>query len=164
MEQYDHFKYGEHIARHLKPISHTDKNPKFFPAFGLEDLYQFDEKLSSVTGTILIAVDGLESNSDDNGADSLNDHHSYSFIIARNTDSDRSATITAAAKDCSVLAKQIRNLLFHAPNLADTIERKTEITGIGPIGDNFYGVILTFTLRTPEDFFIDQTFWNDGVL
>lgn len=164
MEQYNHFEYGEHIARHLKQISHTDKKPKFFTAFGLEDLYQFEEKLSGVTGTILIAIDGLESNSDDNGADSLNDHHTYSFIIARNTDSDRSETITVAAKDCSVLAKQIRNLLFHTPELIDTIERKTEITGIGPIGDNFYGVILTFSLRIPETFFIDQTFWNDGIL
>lgn len=164
MEQYDHFKYGEHIARHLKPISHTDNKPKFFTAFGLEDLYRMDEKLSSVTGTILIAVDGLEANSDDNGADSLNDRHTYSFIIARNTDSDRSETITTAAKECSVLAKQIRNYLFHAPELTDTIERKTEITGIGPIGDNFYGVILTFSFLTPENFFIDQTFWNDGLL
>lgn len=161
MEIYNHFYYGESLARCLKDIAHTDNHPRFFTAFGIEDLYNFDDKLSSVTGTILIAVDGLESDSTDNGFDSINDRRTYSFIVARNTANDRPATITAAAEQCRVLAKQIRNYLFQKAELQGIIDRNTQITGIGPIGDNFYGVILTFSLSEPEEFFIDANYWEE---
>ena len=161
MDTYNHFTYGETIARRLKPIAHTDARPRFFTAFGLEDLYNFDDKLSSVTGTILIAVDGYESDSSDNGFDSLNDRRTYSFIVARNTVNDRPDTITQAVQQCRPLAKQIRNHLFHQKELKSIIDRNTQITGIGPIGDNFFGVVLTFYLTESEDFYIDATYWEE---
>lgn len=161
MEPYNHFTYGELIARRLKAISHTDDRPRFFTAFGIEDLYNFDDKLSSVTGTILIAVDGHESDSTDNGFDSLYDRRSYSYIVARNTINDRPETINQAADQCRLLAKQIRNRLFNEQCLKSVIDRNTQITGIGPIGDNFYGVILSFALNENEDFYIDPTYWKE---
>ena len=56
--EYDHFAYGEALASSFKDISHTSDKRRFFTAFGLEDLTNLDDQLSSVTGTILIAVDG----------------------------------------------------------------------------------------------------------
>ena len=85
--EYDHFAYGEALASSLKDISHTPQRRRFFTAFGLEDLTNLDDNLSSVTGTILIAVDGCESDSEDNGADAINDKQVYSFIVAQNTNS-----------------------------------------------------------------------------
>lgn len=161
METYNHFTYCETLARRLKAIAHTDDRSRFFTAFGIEDLYNFDDKLSSVVGTILIAVDGHESDSTDNGADTLTDHRAYSIIIARNTINDRPHTISQAAEHARVLAKQIRNKLLNEPHLQGIIDRGTQITGIGPIGDNFYGVILTFSLSEPEEFIIDQTYWEE---
>lgn len=161
MESYNHFTYGESIARKLKDIGHTDERQRFFTAFGLEDLYNFDDKLSSVTGTVLIAVDGCESDSSDNGYDSLNDRTTYSFIVARNTISDRPQTRDQAVARCRVLAKQIRNCLLNEPELKQFIDRSTQFTGIGPIGDNFYGVVLTFALIEQEEFFVDPIFWEE---
>lgn len=161
MDTYNHFAYGENLARRLKAIAHTDNRPRFFTAFGLEDLYNFDDKLSSVTGTILIAVDGHESDSTDNGYDSLNDRRTYSYIVARNTVNDRPTTINQAAEQCRILAKQIRNRLFNEESLKKIIDLNTQITGIGPIGDNFYGVILTFSLTEPEEFYIDASYWEE---
>ncbi|WP_291528604.1 hypothetical protein [Bacteroides sp. UBA939] len=157
---YNHFEYGKQLAIQLKPISHTEAKPRFFEAFGLEDLFNLDDKLSSVTGMILVAVDGYESDSQDNGADSLNDTLQFTFIVARNTISDRPQTITAAFKECRIVCKQIRNKLFHDPKLLSIINRSTQINGIGPIGDNFYGCMITFSIQEGEDFFIDETFWN----
>lgn len=161
MESYNHFIYGESIARKLKDIGHTDERQRFFTAFGLEDLYNFDDKLSSVTGTVLIAVDGCESDSSDNGYDSLNDRTTYSFIVARNTISDRPQTIDQSVACCRILAKQIRNRLLNDPELKQLIDRSTQITGIGPVGDNFYGVVLTYHITEPEVFFVDPIFWKE---
>ena len=160
MEIYDHFATGETFATQLKGITHTSEHPRFFTAFGIEDLYDFEDKLSSVSGTILIAIDGNESDTNDNCADSLIDRAAYSFVVARNTNSDRTVTILQTVRECKLIAKQIRNRLFLTPSLQGIIDHATQITGIGPIGDNFYGVILTFYLDTPEDYFIDINYWN----
>lgn len=161
MCSYNHFDYGAQLAIKLKPISHTPEKPRFFEAFGLEDLFNLTDKLSSVTGIILIAVDGYESDSRDNGSDGLNDTLQYAFIVARNTVADRPQTITAAFAECRTLCKQIRNHLLNDANLATIIDRNTQINGIGPIGDNFYGCMLSLSIQQCEDFFIDPTFWNE---
>lgn len=161
MDIYNHFEYGKQLAIKLKPISHTPENPRFFEAFGLEDLFNLDDKLSSVTGMILIAVNGYESDSQDNGADSLNDTIQYGFIVARNTIADRPETITTAFEECRIVCKQIRNALFQDRQLSTVINRSTQINGIGPIGDNFYGCMITFSIQENEDFCIDETFWNE---
>lgn len=161
MEIYDHFTVGETLATHLRDIAHTPKHPRFFTAFGIEDLYDFEDRLSCVSGTILIAIDSNESDTTDNRADSLIDRAAYSFVVARNTNSDRTATIQEAVRQCKLIAKQIRNRLFLTPSLQGIIDHDTQITGIGPIGDNYYGVILTFYLDTPESYFIDPNYWKE---
>lgn len=161
MCSYEHFKYGEQLAIRLKPISHIPEKPRFFEAFGLEDLFNLDDKISSITGTILIAVDGYESDSKDNGADGLNDTMQYAFIVARNTIADRPQTITTAFRECRKICKQIRNHLLQDHTLANFIDRDTQINGIGPIGDNFYGCLLSFSMEESEDLTIDSTFWNE---
>lgn len=157
---YDHFTYGEALASSLKEISHTAEKKRFFTAFGLEDLLNFNDNLSSVTGTILIAVDSQESESKDNGADGLNDKQVYSFIVAKNTISGKPSTINHATKQCKLICKQIRNKLLSDPTLDGYIDRNTEINGIGPIGDNFYGTALTFFLNVPENFIVDENFFQ----
>lgn len=82
MEQYSHYEYGELLANKLKPISHTPEHPHFFTAFGFEDLFGFEDKLSNVTGMVLIAVDGMESESSDNNGDGLTDRNAI-FIHRR---------------------------------------------------------------------------------
>ena len=160
MDIYNHFDYGEQLAIRLKPIVHTPEKPRYFKAFGLEDLFTFDDKLSSVSGTILVAVDGYESESKDNGADGLTDRQQYAFIVARNTVSDRPDTLASAFRECRKICKQIRNALLQDTQLSSIIDRDTQINGIGPIGDNFYGCLLSFSMRESEDFLLDETFWN----
>ena len=161
MEIYNHFEYGKTLAIRLKPIAHTPEKPRFFTAFGLEDLYNFNDKLSSVSGMILIAVDGCESESKRNEADALNNNDMFSFIVAQNTVSDRPETINQAAKECKAVAKQIRNCILQDPDISEHIADTIQFNGMGPIGDNFYGVVLTFSLAQPETYFIDQTYWED---
>lgn len=160
METYNHFDYCEQMAMQLKAIGHTRHKPRYFKANGLEDLYNFDDKLSSVRGTILIAIDGYESSSTNNGADALTDTLQYSIILAQNTNSNRPESIDSAFVHCRQLAKQVRNRLLNDPELAEIIDRNTQINGIGPIGDNYYGVILSFSCSEAEEYFVDESYWS----
>ena len=133
--EYDHFAYGEALASSLKDISHSPQKKRFFTAFGLEDLTDLNDSLSSVDGNILIAVDGCESDSEDNGADALNDKQVYSFIVAQSTVSGNPNSINQAAKQCKCICKQIRNKLLKE---VEYVDRNTQINGIGD------GILLTF--------------------
>lgn len=158
--EYNHFQYGAILATSLKAIPHTTEKPRYFTAFGLEDLVTLEQQLSSVTGTILIAVDGFESHTENNGADALTEVAEYSFIVAQNTLSTRPDSIAQAATRSRELCKAIRNHLLQDATLSGYLQRSTQINGIGPIGDNFYGTILTFTIATPEPFTTNPDYWQ----
>lgn len=163
--EYNHFTYCERLARHLKAVGHTDARPRFFTAFGLEGLYNFEDKLSGITGTVMIAVDGQESESSDNGADALADNDTYSIILARNTQRDKPHTIDEAVAACKQLAKQVRNFLLADPDLTytQTVDRNTTINGIGPIADGYYGVVLTYRIVSYHSFEVEPEYWEEFI-
>lgn len=156
---YDHYAYCEQVARTLKAVGHDDQRPRFFTAFGLEDLYNFEDKLSAVTGMVLIAVDGTEMDSTDNRADGIADTYTYSIILAKNTQRDRPDTIAQAIRQCKCTAQQVRNLLRLDPDLQYSLGLEMQLNGIGPIGDGFYGVMLTYTVTDYPDYAIDEKQW-----
>ena len=158
---YDHYAYCEQLARTLKAVGHDDQRPRFFTAFGLEDLYNFEDKLSAVTGMVLIAVDGTEMDSTGNRADGLADTCTYSIILAKNTQRDRPDTIAQAVRESKATALQVRNLLLLDPDLRDGLGLEMQLNGIGPIGDGFYGVMLTYTVTEYPDYDIDSSFFNE---
>lgn len=160
MELYNHFACAEKFATQLKAIKHTPENSKYFKAYGLEDLFNFDDRLSSLKGYVLIAVDGYESDSVSNRGDGLTDTRHYAFIVAHNTVTDRTETIEEAFSGCRKICKQIRNALLQDESLFGCLNRNTQINGIGPIGDNFYGCMLSISVDEPEDYRIDDSYWK----
>ncbi len=159
MNDFDFLSYAEVLAGRLKAVGHSEGHRRFFHSFGLEDLVFFTDRLSSLDGFVMIAVDGHESESTDNRADALADTRHYGIIICRNTVADDPASISSAFADADRLCREVRNRMLH--ELRPYISRDTEINGIGPIGDNFYGCLLSFTVEDTEGFAIDQTQWED---
>lgn len=80
--------------------------------------------------------------------------HRTLFLIVRKQS-------TKQQKNAKFVAKQIRNCILQDPDISEHIDDTIQFNGIGPIGDNFYGVVLTFSLAQPETYFIDQTYWED---
>ena len=158
MNDFDFLSYAEHLACQLKAVGHSDNNRRFFTSFGLEDLVSFSDRLSSLEGYVMIAVDGYESESSDNRADALDASDHYGIIICHNTVADDPSTIKAAFSTCKRLCREVRNRMLK--ELRPFISRDTEINGIGPIGDNFYGCLLSITMTDTEGFAIDQTYWK----
>jgi hypothetical protein len=158
MNDFDFLSYAEGLAGQLKAVGHSDGHCRFFPSFGLEDLVFFSDRLSSLEGFVMIAIDGHESESSDNHADALDASYHYGVIICRNTVADDPSSISSAFSDCERLCREVRNRMLL--ELRPRISRDTEINGIGPIGDNFYGCLLSFTMVDTEGFAIDQTCWK----
>ena len=162
METYDHYTYCEDLARQLKAVGHTDARPRFFTAFGLEDLYDFEDRLSAVgPGMVLIAVDGTEMDSEGNRADGIADTYTYSVILASSTRRDRPGTLAQAVAQCKDVALQVRNLLLLDPDLCGKLRQEFTLNGIGPIGDGFYGVVLTYRIISYDSFMVEPEYWHE---
>ena len=56
------------------------------------------------------------------------------------------------------MAERYIRIHLHCDNIYDNIPDSERLV---PFGDNFYGVVLTFSLAQPETYFIDQTYWED---
>ena len=159
---FNFIRYAELIASELVAVSHTKQRKRFFRAFGIEDLYNLDDQLTSITSPVLIAVDARETDSRPVSFDCLVDTRSYTIIIAEPTSTTKPETIDLAADHCHQLCIEVRNrMLCDAeirPNISDI-----HTMGVGPIGENLYGCALTFTIdESPATFCTDPNQWKEA--
>lgn len=150
---YNHLTYMQAVAASLLAA------PDYFPAFGVEDLEMFHSKLSSVKGKVLIAIDAMEEDHTVNGADAMNAASLYSFIIAGPTNSSKPDSIFTMRDQCKAIAKQVIAKL--QLDLSIDIPNGFKVNGAGPIGDNFYGVFVSFSVIDPEAYTLDSLMWKE---
>lgn len=158
----DIFALAEFLVQNLKPIEHKD----LLRAFGLEDLEDFHSRMTSIGSMCLIAVDGSDIKGKTAGG-YRNHAQQYNLIVCKpgsNTDPD---IMFSAVQECTVVTKEIEAyLLRESQNENNTFglfryfeDDSVEFSGVGPIGDNFYGSMLTFTLTTPKAYTKNNDLW-----
>jgi len=168
IKQYSHFEFGELLARNIKAISHTDQNKRFFRATESEELEELTERATAVkSGFILVAIDGNNADYGYKNSDNLMERPQYFFQILKNTTSTNSATIFEAQTECKKIAKQIiaamtsRSKGYYESPLQFLEKDSITIRGIGPILDNWYGVIMGFNLNYGLALQINTDEWNE---
>ena len=161
--EYNHFAYGKLLATQLKAIAHTDTNIRFFESTEQEEFYTLAERMTKVNGMVLIAIDG--SNSDLMWQpDNMSEKPQYFFVIAAPTESLRSSTIHQAQKNCKAVAQQIISRMLWdkawTGNCLESLDNESfVIRGVGPIGDNLYGVLVGFNLLSSFNYEINPDDW-----
>ncbi len=164
--QYNHFSYMEKLARRLKAVAHTDNDCHFFRATEQTELEELTANISSVHGTIIIAIDGSDISFNNPDSDNLVARPEYMVVVASQTESTDSATIIDAQKKCSeislqIIAKILQDAQAFQNGCRYVDEKSFNVEGIGPIADNFYGVILSFSLEVGLNFQIDAEMWSE---
>lgn len=156
MDKYNHFAFCEEMARRLTYVQHTDEQQRYFKALGLERYSELDDRLSSVTGPILIAIDSGESSTDPQGGENLPLRSKYHFIIATNTEDGRHETIERAIADTRPQCWEVMCVLWKR---YPTASRKVNFYSAGPIGDNYYGTLVEFTFDEWPSYEPDSSFF-----
>jgi hypothetical protein len=166
MQQYNHFEYGEKLARKLKAIAHTDKEEHFYRATEMEDMQELNARLSGARGMILVAIDGSNSDLGWKDSDSLMERPQYFFVISKQTPGNDVSKIFESQSECKAVALQIIAYMkkegnSHNPQspLQFLEEGSITIRGYGPLNENFYGVVLGFNFNYGIDYRIDKSFW-----
>lgn len=149
---YNHFEVLYTIARRFRPVAHTESAPRFFRAFGLEDLTELRTAVGRATGPILIAIDGHESTLHRPTPEQLFRRREYAFILAAPVRRQESHTLFETTERMHQLAAEVINQI-RRPLRHTNPQLEFQTNGIGPIADNFYGILVTFALQEPA---IDQ--------
>lgn len=164
-QAYNHFEYGEMLATKLKPISHSPTDKHFFRATQQDELEELTERISAASGTILIAIDGTQSSLDASKADSLMEQPLYYFAVVQQTDSTNSTTIFEAQSKCKkiliqIVSKMLQDAYINKSGLALLDKSSFLMKGFGPIADNFFGVLMSFSLNEGLNFKLNPEMWE----
>lgn len=159
MDMYKHFQYGETLAAGLKWVD------SFLRASSEQDPEDIHAKISQLRGCILVAVDGKDSGFEYHQSEVLNEQANYCFLLLQQTEAGNPESVYAAQEKCKRLAREITARMMEdyctmTNGLADLIPESFELHGIGPMGDNFHGVVLSFAVGDNWNYQLDPEMWR----
>src|SRR5574343_1316290 len=96
MSKFNLFAYGETLVQSLKPIEHK----KLLRAFGVEELLDFQAKISQISKRCLIAVNGYDAEASQADSDSKLMLPQYAIIVVQPCTTTDENTIFKGAEEC----------------------------------------------------------------
>lgn len=162
---YNHFEYCETLCKQLKPFSWSQENGSFFRATEQTEMHELNENISSAQGMIMIAINPSDSQFSGMNMDTMSEEQTYAVVIVQQTSNSDTETILQAQADTTVVAKEIiKRIMCDArayKHFTHNIYYDTfHIEGIGPIGDSFYGVMLSYSALTGFNQAINPSLWH----
>jgi hypothetical protein len=160
MEAFDFITYMRNIAIQLKDIAHVendDKKQRFFRVSGIANLEEFLQNLTFMDGYVLIAEDGSDhtGNIFSSNTDNWLDTQSYVFFVAKHVDVEDADSKESVLNGCKavgykVLSKIVKD--YYDENAGTktrtaiyTWDNRVNHQVVGPIGDNFFGIMYQLT-------------------
>jgi len=166
MELYNHFDYGLELTQRMKlfvPEKATDVI--YYKAPNSDTLASISNRLSSIHFPVLVAIDGKDSDFDDNDSDQLLKKPQFFFMILKPARNDDPEDILDAQRICEANALQIQAKLMadcrnYEKGLTGLMLNTFTIRSIGPVGDNLYGVIVGFNIQHGVDYSVKEEYWK----
>jgi len=166
MELYDHITYGLDLTQRMKMfVKKTDKDINYYKAPNSDTLISISNRLSHINYPVLVAIDGKDSDFDDNDSDALLKKPQFFFMILKPARTDDPDEILEAQRVCEANALQIQAKLIadcrnYEKGLTGLLLNTFTIRSIGPVGENLYGVIMGFNIQCGVDYGVKEEFWN----
>lgn len=159
METYNHFDFGQMIAEHLVGIDH------YLKASSEQDPEDMHSRISQLSGTLLIAVDGKDSTYEYHQASTLSQVSSYCFLVLTQTEAGNPESLFQAQQIGQTMAEEIIGFLMgyyemDKFGLGDLLPDSIESHGIGPMGDCYHGLLVSFDVRREIRCSINWQLWR----
>jgi len=159
---YNHYQYGLSIAKGLREIAHSDTNKRYFFATEDEGSLEMIEGMSSSRGMIMVSIDGTNSDFDWQ-CDNLTEKPQYFFLVLESGDSTQD-DILARRMHCKriamqIIAKMMADYASGDSTMQQLLPDTLIMRGIGPVVDNYHGVLIGFNISLSTNYAIDETAW-----
>ncbi len=160
---YNHVDYMRAIATNLVSIQHVEGDDAQKHFFRVSSMMNMDELIQNLTGAggyALIVEDIRMGKFIDNDSENLLDNKSCVFMLVKQADIADAASRETAQKDCEIECMKIFSKMFkdkrndQRPEFPKTGLRNLDRNSIyyqtvGPLGDNFFGMMYTFNIAPP---------------
>jgi hypothetical protein len=159
--------YMLETAQKLKAIGHTDSEKKFFRVSGIGQLDELLSNLGIAQFPALIVEENQDGVLADRApSDNYLDTPYFVFYIAEHVPLEDHDAREAAKLNCKLLGfKIIGRMLRHKRRgmfgLTFLNLRNVNYQTIGPIGDNCYGVMFSFTVSDTADIMYNADDWEE---
>jgi len=163
---YNHLEYMEEVASLCKDIAHSKPRPRFFKSTGLANLDGLIARLNTAYFPCLVAENNEDERFSDNVSDNVLSVPFYSFYIllkANPGNDDEIFSARTKAKEIAkkVVARMCNDGLNERYGL-DLLEYNSiRFLGVGPLGDNGYGVMVSFSVKQVAGVFYNSNDWMD---
>ena len=162
-QQYNHFQYCEALIAKLKVFSNHPADA-FFKSPNSDTLLSISQRLSNIGHPVLVAIDGKDSDFEDNEAEQFLKHPQYFMMILLPASGDNSESILKAQEDAEANLTQIMLKMLEQHDRIQEglhgLEKSSfSIGSIGPIGDGLYGAVMGFSMKHGINTNIDKSFW-----
>ena len=164
--------YMKGLAFKNRLLQHTDEKKAFYRVSSITNLEELLTSGSFGKNRCMLVIDGREGRLIDNESDNLLDNQYYTFFIVEYVASLDPDARQQALVMCMLVVKQVLGKMF-ADRLSDrkglsplkglaNIERASVYyKEFGPIGDNFWGYMVSFSLIEPPNIRYNEQDWID---
>ena len=177
---YNHVEYMRNIATRLKSIQHVegDETQKhFFRVSSITNMEELIQNITGLSGYALVVEDMRMGRFIDNDSENLLDNQSNVFMLLKQADIVDAESRQKAISDCETECMKIIAKMFS--DWRDDNRPKTIKTGlknldrnsfyyqtVGPVADNFYGVMYTFNIAPPlaSKIVYDENDWLTDII
>lgn len=170
----DFITYMRNVAVNLKDIGHIEddeENMHFFRCTSLAQMDELLQNMSVVKFPALIVHDTLEGSLFDNGGAGYLDGENYFFYVVNHVAVNDFDAQEQAIKDCKSIMKKIIGKMRHdrindfkiinnpLTNMKYLETNSFNYFSVGPIGDNCFGVYVSFTISEPDGIIYTANDW-----
>jgi len=165
---YDNDAYMLDCATRLKDIGHTEEVPKFARISGLTQLEEFLSNISKLQFPALLVHNNHEGRLGDPGrSDNYLDSPYFVFYVVKHAEYDNHDAQQEAKESCKnigfkIIARMLRDKRNPVSNAGLMFLDFSNIPyqTIGPIGDNCFGVMFSFTVADTANITYNADDWE----
>lgn len=149
---YNHVEYFRKIAINVVAIQHTDEAFKFSRCSGISNLEELLSSLSKIKFPHLVAFDTREGTYTDQLSDDVVDRKYFSFGLFKHVKNGDHDQLEQSRVDIESIVKTIIGKMRHDKQNEKNGLRDLKMNSIsyreaGPIGDNCWGMIVSFNME-----------------
>jgi len=164
--KFDFITYMRDCATRLKDIGHSESSQKFFRISSLIQLDEVLGNLSEIAFPALLVHDNVEGTVGDiNISDNYLDSSFYVFYVIKHVEYGNYQQQEDAKADCKAIGLKILSRMLRDKkrgNLGLTFLQFANIPyqTVGPLGDNCFGVMFSFSVPDTANLIYNAEDWN----
>ena len=165
MAAFNFIPYMKSIAVSLKELQHTDNDKHFHRIQSLPGMEELLSNTNFITGYQLLVLDRKSGRLDDSSrSDNLLDRKFNTFYVVKSVEQGNFDARQTAIEGCETIVRKILSKLFkdkwdNTAGLHDLDRSSVTYDTIGPFGQNFFGLMVTFSLLNTAGISYDTDDW-----